>query len=194
MSILWEKLPISVNVNNIEYGINSDYKTMLKFDDLMSSDVDNEIKLLTAFKLFYKNANFKTVEEVKEAYNMILWFYSCGQYSQNNSSGEELEGVSSKKVFSYEQDAKYILAAFRQVYNIDLLTENLHWWEFKNLFDGLPSDVELIKIIGYRSMQITNDMAEKEKKRIRKLKKIYALEDERSEEEKERDFANALFG
>ena len=35
MSILWEKLPISVNVNNIEYGINSDYKTMLKFDDLI---------------------------------------------------------------------------------------------------------------------------------------------------------------
>jgi len=46
--------------------------------------------------------------------------------------------------------------------------------------------------MGYRSIEITNDMSDSEKKYYRKMKQIYALPDNRTQEEKERDFINAI--
>lgn len=197
MSILWERLPTEIDIGSNSYSINTNFKTMLKFDALMSdNELENEIKVYTALKMFYKDIDFiNDISLVEQAYHGILWFYSCGEYEkQETEITDEEKTITKKKVFSFEHDAKYILAAFRQVYNIDLINSNLHWWEFKDLFDGLPSNTELVKIIGYRSMTISSDMSDKEKQRIRKLKKMYALPDERTEEEKEKDFAEALFG
>lgn len=50
------------------------------------------------------------------------------------------------------------------------------------------------KIMGYRAMTISEDLSANEKKYYRKMKKIYALPDDRTQEEKERDFNSSLSG
>ena len=42
---------------------------------------------------------------------------------------------------------KAIYNSFMSYYHIDLLTTELHWWQFKTLFDGLGEETELMKII-----------------------------------------------
>ena len=46
--------------------------------------------------------------------------------------------------------------------------------------------------MSFRSMKITSKMSKDEKKYYREMKKIYALPDERSEEEKETSFARSM--
>ncbi len=46
--------------------------------------------------------------------------------------------------------------------------------------------------MGYRAITIDNNMTDSEKKYYRKMKQIYALPDNRTQEEKERDFNNAI--
>lgn len=57
------------------------------------------------------------------------WFVTCG----NTDRDENTEGA---RDLDYEQDAQEIYAAFRQVYGIDLLETELHWWQFSALLGG----------------------------------------------------------
>lgn len=60
---------------------------------------------------------------------------------------------SERRSFDFEQDAKYIYAAFRQAYGINLFEEQgrLHWWEFIALFSALPEDARIIGIMRIRT-------------------------------------------
>ena len=52
---------------------------------------------------------------------------------------------------SFEQDAPYIRAAFRQSYNIDLFRDKLTWFEFTELLHALPEGCRFMEIIGIRA-------------------------------------------
>ena len=60
----------------------------------------------------------------------------------------------------------------------------LHWWKFKALFQGLKPDNEIVKIMGYRAMEIPNGMSREQKEHYRKMKKLYAIPLPKSEQEK----------
>ena len=90
-----------------------------------------------------------------------------------------------------------ILAAFRQQYSIDLLTAELHWWEFKSLFEGLTDQTKFIQVVGYRTADISK-LDKEQKQRYTELKKFYALPKEkaqdRSQEELEAEILLGLKG
>ena len=67
-----------------------------------------------------------------------------------------------------------IYAAFMQQYHIDLLTVNLHWYEFKSLFDGLTENTQLIKVIGYRTTEI-DKMPKEQRKEALRLKEFWKI-------------------
>ena len=88
--------------------------------------------------------------------------------------------------YSFEQDAPYIYAAFRKEYGINLQkikNEELHWWEFLALFDSLPDDSKIMKIMYWRTCS-TSGLPRKEVERLNELKERYKLVDEESVEEK----------
>lgn len=79
-------------------------------------------------------------------------------------------------------------------YGINLQTiPYLHWWEFKALFTGLKEDNLIVKIMGYRAMDLSKIKDKDEKKYYKKLKRLYALPDMRTEEQKEADFGRAFW-
>lgn len=69
----------------------------------------------------------------------------------------------------------------------------LHWWEFRALFQGLKDDNKIVKIMGYRGIDLSKIKDKEEKARYKKLKKIYALPDMRTEQQKEADFGAAFW-
>lgn len=108
---------------------------------------------------------------------------------------EREEAAASKpRVIDYEEDAGLILAAFMQVYGIDLSTADLHWHIFKALLDGLPDDCKLKKVMGYRALDASDfaKMGKEEAKSYRELQRIYSLPDNRTQEEIDAAFAASL--
>ena len=98
----------------------------------------------------------------------------------------------SLRVLDYDYDQDYIVGAFQQLYGIDLTVENIHWWRFKMLFNSLTKETKLVEIMGYRSMEINPKWDESHRKFYQDMKILYALPDNRTEEEKERDFQEQL--
>lgn len=186
MNLLIDGIPKEIYVDSLKYKINYDFRYGLLFEELMNDKtISDSEKFYLAIKLYLDN---QYVENYEEAITQIFNFYLCGE------KPNQKKGKKQNPVFSYEEDAGLIFAAFKEVYNIDLVEDKIHWWKFRALFDALPETCQFRKVVGYRAIEIRNDMSNSEKKFYKEMKKIYALEDKRTLEEKEADFANALFG
>lgn len=184
MNILTDNLPETVNVDNIEYAINPDFKTWLKFYEIISMRDVNASKITDILILVYKNKMPPTLEMALTA---ALGFFTAGEESKKIKS-------SGKPVVDFVQDSGSIYAAFRQQYNINLTTEYLHWYEFKALLDGLTDETKLVKIMEYRSINLAKIKDKELKKHYREMKQLYRLKDNRTDEEREQELAEALFG
>lgn len=190
MNILIDKLPCSVIVDNIDTDIVSDFRTSILFEQLMKDNsVNDDVKIELALNLYFPN---QYIINTVDAVNKIIWFYSGGKDIKESSGKSNSSNIN---IYDFEQDADYIYAAFMEQYKIDLAyIDYLHWWKFKSLFYGLNKDIQLSKIMFYRSVELTDDMTKNERKFYRDMKRLYALEDMRSEEEKEQDFNDCLAG
>ena len=176
-------------IGNVEF--NTDFRTSMLFEMLMQDKkISKKNKVIQAIKLYYPN--IEQITEFEKAIEDMLWFYRCGKElaNSNRSTGKNRN----KQVYSYEFDDNYIYSAFLQQYNIDLQDiEYLHWWKFRAMFDGLSKDTKIIEIMGYRAIDLRTVKDKQEKNRLKKLKELYRLPDMRSAEEKEADFAEALW-
>lgn len=189
-NILLDELP-KITPNN--YKINTSYKQGIKFELLMQdNELEKEEKVMLALSLFYdkKEINqIKTPEELQKRINDILWFYKCNKIEQNNKG---VNARKEKQIYSYEFDADKIYSAFMQQYNVDLQKTDLHWWQFRSMFESLTDATQIVEIMGYRAIDLSKIKDKEEKKRYKELKKIYALPDMRTQEQKENDFACAF--
>ena len=178
MNILIDLLPSSVKIDSTEYEINSDFRTSVLFSLLMEDDnLSEEEKVLQALNLYYP----VVPNNLEEAIEQIKWFYSCGKL--DNPIGNKKAKASSKKVFDFEVDANYIYSAFMSQYNIDLQDiEELHWWKFKALLEGLKEDNKLSKIIEYRSVDLSKIKDKEQRKFYKDMQKQYSLKKENEED------------
>lgn len=183
MNILIDKLP-----NEYEgLEINTDFRSSILFELLMQDNsLSPELKIRLSLDLYYKEIPL----DIKKALNGILWFYKCGK--EDKKTNKKTKQGKNNQIYSFEYDADYIYSAFLEQYGIDLNNVDMHWWKFRALFNGLNENVMFSKITGYRSMDTDGIKDKEQKKYYEKMKMKYALPDNRTIEEKESDFANAL--
>ena len=175
--------------NRIKIDFDTNFRIGIAFEIMMqNSKYSMQAKTYQALRLFYPEMN--EIKDVKKAIDDIIWFYSCGRSEEKTS--QKASGGYTKRIYSYEFDAEYIFSAFMEQYKIDLNKEHLHWWKFKSLFNSLNEEVLFSKIMSYRAIDLSKIKDKDMKKYYKKMKKIYALPDLRSEEEKENDFAEAF--
>lgn len=187
MNILVDKLPTDYE----GLKINTNFRSFILFELLMQDrQIEKEEKIILALNLFYA----EPPKDIKKAIDGILWFYSMGTYKKEKFEEKQGQKNVKKKIYSYEHDANFIYTAFLDQYGIDLNEiEELHWFKFKAMFEGLKSDNKICEIMGYRAIDLGKIKDKEEKKRYKKLQKEWALPDDRTEEEKERDFADAFW-
>lgn len=191
-NILLDRLPQRTNSG---LKIRTDFRESIKFELLMQDNsVNDKDKIGLALNLYYYNV--KEIKDIKQAVDDILWFYRCGKDLKNISSNEEKTSGDSnktKQIYSYEFDDQYIYSAFMEQYKIDLNSiKYLHWWKFRALLNSLNENVLFSKILGYREINLSKIKDKEMRNFYKKMKKIYALPDMRTEEEKENDFAEAF--
>ena len=191
-NLILDKLP-SFTANG--FKIRTDFRESIKFELLMQNEKINETdKVKLALNLYFYDIDVKNTEQLKKAINDILWFYKGGDRIVTDNRKKENDGNDKKKqIYSYEFDAEYIYSAFMQQYKIDLNSiRYLHWWKFKALFVNLNEDVLFSKIMQYRAIELNTIKDKEMKKFYKKMKRLYALPDMRTEEEKEYDFGEAF--
>jgi len=181
MNILIDLLPTEVTIEGEDYEVNSDFRTSILFELLMQDNsMNNKDKFIQALKLYYPILP----KDLNKAIEGILWFYRCGKDEvKNNNKGTG----KSTNVYSYEHDDDYIYSAFLDQYRVDLQDiEYLHWWKFKAMFKGLKEDNEIIKIMGYRSTDLSKIKDKEQKAYCKKMKEFYKIPSNINKDEEEK--------
>ena len=169
INILFEELPDAVEVSGKFYKIATDFRDWIAFFDMMSdNEIDQKQKMLTALSWFPE----KIPDNLTEAFNALTDFASCSGIKKSLENQNKNSSNSSVPTLSWLYDSAYVLGAFRQVYNIDLIrVKYMHWWEFSALFEALPEDVPIKKRIAYRQIRLSDIKDKERRKQIVKIKK-----------------------
>lgn len=189
MNILIDLLPNKVSIEDKEYEINSDFRTSILFELLMQDDnLSEEDKLYYALSLYYPILP----QNISKAVEEMLWFYKCGKEVDNNNSSRGKNKVISQ-IYSFDYDDEYIYSAFLDQYGLDLQDiEFLHWWKFKAMFKALKEDNEIVKIIGYRSIDLSKVKDKSQREYYKNMKQLYEIPKSKNELEKINEIEEAL--
>lgn len=180
MNILTESLPLAIEIDGIEYEINSGFRSCLRiilaFEDNELADAEKRMILL--------NNLYKTMpHDITQAIKKGIRFLDGGKDSGNGESN----GESELRLYSFEQDASYIMAAFKQTHGIDLDAVEMHWWKFLALFMDLGSETTFSSLVSLRKRVKTGKATKEERAVAREIKETFDLPDidRRTPEERE---------
>ena len=171
-----EPFPCSIEIGEKKYAINTDYRIMANLEtkisraDISDANAFAEIFRETISALFIEIPH----NDIREKIKGVLWYYCCGkETSPKNSEGAR------KRYYDYDEDSDYIFAAFMQQYGDNLITSHMHLWEFRAKFTALTEETEFVKIMQYRSINISKIKNKEERARIKKLQERFALKSQR---------------
>ena len=176
MNVLIDKFPLSLEVGGEKIEIAADLRNcltvILAYEDEALTDQERAFVLLSRI---FKGDIPK--EHLKEAVDKAAWFMNCGE--ERSAGGERL--------YSFEQDAKYIYSAISQSHGIDLQgVDFLHWWQFCYLFLDLDKDCFFTQLIDLRRRKSEGKLTKEEAEycsRISDILELGSAEEENSAEE-----------
>ena len=165
--------PKYVKIGEKKYKINTDFRVAIECQEIALDDNvgDFERALAIIYKLFGDDGlndsnNYEKLLELAQKY------LSCGK-EVDNKTNEEPD-------MDFIQDMPYIKASFRSDYNINLDDEEMHWWEFSDLINGLSNSemgncCVLNRIRNLRTFDTKDIKDPKELAKINEAKKQVAL-------------------
>lgn len=202
MNVFYEELPEALEINGREYPVITDFREWIRFSDMLKSDIPPKFKLEFLSEMFLEEVpDLYTEDEIDEVMDAITSFLSLSgtefpdissdeANSEEESEEVEYEEQRAKKAIYYEQDAPYIISAFRREYQIDLLSvPYMHWWEFRMLLDGLSEESQIKKRIYWRTCDVSK-MDKKERREILKIRRSITIPEE--EYVSDEDIGNAF--
>lgn len=162
-------LPNTVMVGGRSFFINTDYRIWLRF--VIEFEQWDKKGTLDISYLF--NGEIPVFQDIHDYDGIFQFAYPVNIVPKGEASTE--------KIYDYIIDSDYIYSAFMQQYQIDLLTVDMHWYQFRALFNGLSEGTKFYEIMGYRSY--TGEKIKSQNELYRKLKSAWELPVESTEEE-----------
>lgn len=135
-------LPTSINIEGIDYNIQSDFRVIL---DILIACADPDLnqyeKLDVMYQILYVDSGIIPLHCYEEA---------CKKAADFIDGGLEDRKKPQKKVIDWQRDAALIMPAVNKVAGKELRAEEyMHWWTFLGYFmeveDGLFSQVLSIR-------------------------------------------------
>ena len=128
--------------------------------------------------------------DLEEAAGQMAWFIRGGKGEEKrHRPSKRILGINSNTPFDFHEDGEMIYSAFRRndVYGLDLRSvPYLHWWEFLAMVNDLPEDVQLSRVILYRTIDTGNkDLDKKQADYYRAMQRYYKLENRQIERNEE---------
>lgn len=181
-NVLYNNLPYAWEKNGVEYILNTSFcvgvQLSLLFDDEELTGLER-MYYITQLLFANKDGTIREFPQNPDDFEECLqWFMSGWHHDKPNPQQEHNE-----KVMDYYVDQGRIYADFRQIYGINLNTEDMHWWEFQwmlwNMPDGLSSFLNVVRI---RTQKPRAGASLEEIKAIKNAKTIYGLGKEKGQE------------
>ena len=124
------KLPTSLNLQGREYAINADWRPCVNCMRMFErNDLTDAEKILCMVGIFYKDDIPDRL--IPEAAQQAVWFLNLGEESYS----EDRQGKSSGRLFSWEQDLKFIISAVDKSAGFSIRSKEFyHFWEFMSAF------------------------------------------------------------
>ncbi len=160
--------PEYVEVKNKKYKINSDYRIALECELIAKDESINDYEraLAIIYKLF-GDIGLNDKDNWNELLELAVRYLKCDKEVEEDDEDEPN--------MDFYQDKSFIEASFRSDYKIDLEKENMHWWTFCDLLNGLTENCVLNRVRYIRDYDISKIKDEKEKKKWIKQKEAVAL-------------------
>lgn len=156
------RLPEAVEVDGEFYAVRTSFKFWLRFLEL-SADKGAR---LTDFDFIYAG---RIPQDRAKGLSALVRFCTPPEPLPRGAEG-------GGKVVDYRADAGYIYAAFMEMYGIDLVESDMHWYKFQSLFRALHG-TKLNEIIGYRLYE-SNGRRDGYAREMERLKRAWALPDD----------------
>lgn len=174
------KYPIYIEVNGEKYEINTDFRVALECDAIARDEGIGEYEKILAiiYKLFGEKA-LDNKDYLEDFLKLAVKYLRCGK------DDEELEN-NKEPSMDFEQDSGYIRASFMSDYNKDLGKEDMHWWEFNDLLQGLTENAVLNRVRYIREESLSGKKGKELEKWI-EMKKQVALKRKKTEREEQLD-------
>lgn len=137
-------LPDTVMVDGKAFLINTDFRVWLRFErDLKKHNKDKQ-----PFDVSYL---FPEDMPAKIDINKLIEFERPPKELPRPIGQDD-----GRIIVDFDIDSDLIYAAFWQTYGIDLLTADLHWYQFTALFSSISEETMMAKVMGYRSYKKTD--------------------------------------
>lgn len=123
------KLPTSLLVQGQEYAINADWRPCVNIMRMFErNDLSDAEKMLCMVEILYRD---EIPDEIAvEAAEQAAWFLNMGE-----DAGKAHIVKNAGKLFSWEQDLKYIIAAVDKSAGFSIRSKDFyHFWEFTSAF------------------------------------------------------------
>ena len=189
--------PKYAQVGDKLYKINTDFQVAIKCNEVAEDGTisDYERGLAIIYLLFGEEglrSNDKDILLEKAKY-----FLSCGK---------ELDPIDEEPDMDYIEDYALIKTSFRSDYGINIDKEEIHWWEFNELMNGLSNSelgdcCVLNRVRNLRNYDTKDIKDRKEREKIEKAKQQVALKKYKKEnnlteaqEESMRELDRLIFG
>lgn len=131
----------SITVDGVQYPIHTDFKRVMRLQELFSAPSNLPIvEWLAQFDFMYTQ---------KIPSNRMRGLEQLVIFSRREDELPRATGGGSEKVLDYAMDADLIYSAFMQQYGLDLIDSNIHWYKFLALLKGLR-DTALNEVIDAR--------------------------------------------
>lgn len=167
----WE-MPDRLTVGEISYPIDTDFRVGIRIRQMFWAPYYQTHQRLLVDgirRLLFFGAAVGVGRET-ELLCAVLWYLTDGRMSEERIFGH-LTGEGSKAavrsdgetVFSYLWDMPAVYASFLSAYRMDLLTADMHLWQFDALFAALPEDSAIRRTMAIRAASV--DSAEDDEAR-----------------------------
>lgn len=187
MDLFTSPLPQTITVNGKDFPIATDFRVWVRFDCLTERKTLDPDTLAEVLALVFTECVLP--DSLSDTLSALFRFYACGE---DGSKRRKSTPGSQKRVVSFAHDSPLIYAAFMAQYGIDLTRENLHWWKFRALFDGLNEHQKICEVVGWRAADLSKIKDKERRAFYRKMQEIYKLPDTRSIDEIEQDNIKCL--
>ena len=170
--------PCFIEVDGKRYPINTNFKVAIKCNEIAENDKIGKMErsLAIIYLLFGEEAlnDYKHYDKILE---LALKYLLCGKEKVPNDGEPDM---------SFTEDYSYIKASFRSDYGMDIDKEDIHWWEFCDLMNGLSNSEMgncciLNRVRRLRNYDISKIKDDKERQEYQKMKEQIALKRNKKE-------------
>lgn len=166
------KEPTYTIVNNTRYEINTNYKTAIKCNEVARDEsIGDYERSLAIIYLLFGDKGLENSNDLEPLLKKAQEYLSCGI---------ELEDVKGEPDMDFVQDMPLIEASFMYDYHIDLSKQDMHWWKFNQLMNGLSQSefgncCVLNRVRNLRTMNLNEIKDDKTREKVRKAQQSVKL-------------------